>query len=126
MWLQNSRIYCRQHLLGYHYELHKLAGHLKRCRSLYGFVKNGLIETRKLVVEHELIVNELKRRKYQHHSPLRLDYFFRSLDIGRVNKAEALTELLGRCPDCRLRYELLRHGKQSDAVNHTPQHTIEN
>jgi len=107
-----ASFYCDKCLLFEHYSIHGLARHLRACKSLKELVDNGLIETRALYSQHVLIVAEMVHRGYRHNSPLRLDAFFRGLNIGKVNKEESLRELLSICPECRKRHEEVKKGEQ--------------
>lgn len=91
---------CRQHLLGEHYELHKLAGALRRGKSIDGYLRKGQLEPTELYRRHEVLVGEMIRRGINHKSPLpEVDLSgFRS---GYVAIQESLKELHRRCPDCR-------------------------
>lgn len=69
MWMIDPAKMCRQHLLGEHNELHKLAGALKKGKRLNGYFKKGLLEPLKLVARHQELVTEMHKRGYNHQSP---------------------------------------------------------
>lgn len=98
MWNVSPRILCRQHLLGEHYELHKLVGSIRRGYSITGYVKKGLVNTRLIKKRHDALATEMRRRNMNHTSPLR---YTDKLKMGRVNVSASLRELAKRCPECR-------------------------
>lgn len=73
IWDVSPSCLCRQHLLGEHRELHALWSILTEGKT--GYLRHP--ETRRwqgklaaLYQRHELLVEEMGRRGYQHHSPL--------------------------------------------------------
>ena len=98
MWMVDPRRMCSQHLLGEHVELHMLVGSLRKGRSLAGFVANGLIEVHSVRARHAQLVREMRRRGYQHRSPLPR---FTARRLGRVVRTRSLADLLQRCAACR-------------------------
>ena len=91
---------CRKHLLGEHVELHMLVGTLKRGKSIDGFLENRLVEPQNIIKRHKQLVKEMKRRGYNHQSPIS---GFRTGIIGKVSKNKSLRELHKRCELCRIR-----------------------
>ncbi len=94
----NPRLMCRKHLLGEHVELHMLVACMRNGISLQGFFDNKLIETHNVIRRHEQLVREMKRRGFQHRSPLN--------DVPRqrggcVDRRANLAELARRCAKCR-------------------------
>ena len=94
----DPRLMCRKHLLGEHVEIHMLVASMRNGISLQGFFDNKLIETHNVSRRHEQLVREMKRRGFNHASPLK--------DIprrrgGRVDRRANLIELARRCKYCR-------------------------
>lgn len=110
MWLVDPTIMCKNHLLGEHVELHMLVGTIKKNKSIRGYVDQGICETGFILNRHEELVNEIKRRNYNHKSPLN---YQDTLNLGKVNREASLKELLRRCKDCRRNYGL--RNKESTA-----------
>lgn len=98
MWNVDPKIMCRQHLLGEHYELHKILGSIRKGRSLEGYIQKNLIEIHNLERRHEEIVNEMLRRGWKHNSPLS---FTPTKKLGQINENISKKELLLRCKKCR-------------------------
>ena len=101
MWMVDPKIMCRQHLLGEHVELHMLIGTLKKGISVAGYLADNLMEPESIESRHSALVAEMEHRDYNHKSPL--PHF--PVDYKRpIDKEAALTELLRRCPECRVKY----------------------
>ena len=100
----NPSVLCRKHLLGEHVELHMLCGSIKKNKSLEGFVRNGLIEVHNIQQRHEELVAEMKRRGYNHKSPLPDINFF---ELGSVDRQKSFQDLMNRCEECRKNAEVV-------------------
>jgi hypothetical protein len=77
---------CRNHLLGEHRELHAIWVILSRNKKGYSRHPEVLRwkgKLRALYLRHALLVDELKKRAYCHHSPLD-----KSLATGRATQLE--------------------------------------
>lgn len=102
MWMVDPKFLCHNHLLGEHRELHTFLGTLKKGISIEGYIRNGLLEVHNLFKRHEELVEEFKKRGYNHNSPL--DVSIISLyNKGTVSKDNSLKELYKRCSKCRER-----------------------
>jgi hypothetical protein len=99
MWMIDPALLCRQHLLGEHNEVHKLAGCILKKRSLAGYITKGLVELHHLQIRHDRLVQEMLARKMNHQSPLPQIRFSR--ELGHVDRDESIEELKRRCPSCR-------------------------
>lgn len=100
MWMVKPEILCRQHLLGEHKELHQLIGSLRKNKSVKGHIEKGQVEIHNIKKRHEQLVKELKKRGYNHNSPLKK---FKSFKAGKINILENYRELERRCKECRKR-----------------------
>lgn len=100
MWMVPPRLMCRKHLLGEHVEIHMLEGHLRRGKSIDGFLLRGLLEPHSMRTRHDAIAAEMARRGYRHQSPLPPVL---TTHNGHVNTYDSLAELYRRCIDCRAR-----------------------
>ena len=102
MWMVNPEILCRKHLLGEHVELHMLVGCIIKGKSIQGYLDTGLVETGSIYRRHNELTKEIKRRGYNHKSPLEITekvYPAR----GKVNVTKSLEDLSQRCKECTLR-----------------------
>jgi hypothetical protein len=97
MWLVNPSLMCRKHLLGEHVELHMMVGSIVREKSLKGFVDNGLIDVTKINDRHNELVNEMKKRGYNHKSPI---HYVIVGKPGNIDIEANLKELARRCKEC--------------------------
>lgn len=108
MWMVNEKVLCRKHLLGEHVELHMLVGHLARGRHIHGYAVNNCIELQALQNRHDLLAQEIAKRKYKHNSPLQVEerHFTHLTEFERLSKVDrgaSLADLINRCPECRER-----------------------
>jgi Pyrimidine dimer DNA glycosylase len=98
MWMVNPRLMCRKHLLGEHVELHMFVAGIRRGLNLRGYLDKQLLEPHNIRRRHLELVGELRRRGYQHCSPLP-DFVGRR--AGRIDRRGNLAELARRCQECR-------------------------
>lgn len=75
VWDIHPKYLCRKHLLGEHRELHGLWNILTKHQGRGGYshhpeTKRWVDKRAALYLRHEKLVTEMKRRGYQHHSPL--------------------------------------------------------
>ena len=104
-WLVNPKILCRQHLLGEHCEHHMFVGSINKNISVAGYLRDNLLEIPSLQRRHEELKEEMLRRGMNHNSDLP-EVNCEGLDLSiKIDKEEALKELLRRCPECKRRYE---------------------
>jgi hypothetical protein len=99
MWMISPKMLCRQHLLGEHYEIHKMMGNLRNngkwAKSL---TAKGYLEPQNALKRHDKLAKEMLRRGYTHKS--KLDIKGLILPIGFVSRSKSLTDLKTRCPNC--------------------------
>jgi len=100
MWKIDPKLLCRKHLLGEHVEMHMFVGCLQREKSLKKYIETGLVEIHHIADRHDLLAAELKRRNYQHKSPLPL---FSSYVAGDVDPSKSIEDLMKRCEECKKR-----------------------
>jgi len=99
-WNIKPSLLCRKHLLGEHVECHMLAGAIAKGKNIDGFINGGLVEVHNTRNRHDELVEEMKRRGYNHKSPLPE---FKEYHAGNVSVSVSLADLSERCPDCRKR-----------------------
>lgn len=103
MWMVDPATMCDRHLLGEHVEIHMLAGTLARRRSIDGFIAKGLLEPAAMGARHEALAAEMRRRGFNHRSPLPecdLGYLPVAAREARVDVAVSARELAARCERC--------------------------
>ena len=98
MWMVDPQKMCRQHLLGEHVELHMFVGAINKGKRLAAFAENNFLDSRLIKKRHTALVKEMKRRGYNHQSPLE---YTDKLKIGKVDAEKSYKELLKRCKECR-------------------------
>jgi hypothetical protein len=94
---------CRQHLLGEHVEMHMFIGTLNRGKTVQGYLEKGLLEVHNLYSRHQELVEEMKKRGYNHCSEIDPNWKH-AKKLGVVNKKKNLEELIRRCPRCKQRF----------------------
>lgn len=100
MWNINPRKMCRQHLLGEHFELHKLIGNLKHGRTWgESLTAKGFLEPQNALKRHDKLVCEMKQRGFKHRSPLKIGRV--KLPKGKVDRKKSIRDLKKRCGECR-------------------------
>jgi len=109
MWMVDTGIMCRQHLLGEHVEHHMFAAHFAKKRGIDGYVEHNCVEPKSLQSRHKALVKEMRRRGFNHNSPLK-KVSVRIYPDVRVNKKKALKDLLSRCKECCKRYKVRKRG----------------
>ena len=115
MWMLNPTLFCRQHLLGQHSELHSLLGTLKKKLKVSGYIKSNCLEITAIQWYHNQCVEELLKRNYKHHTPIGnipdeiLEWYSIYLPI-KVDQQKSLNLLLSRCSQCKSNYERLLNG----------------
>lgn len=104
----SPKILCRQHLLGEHNEIHKLIGSLKRQRSISGYIKNGCLEILSIEQRHQVLVEEMLSRGFNHRSPLPeninnlIGYLPKHEIEFKVDTKKSINDLKNRCTKCQL------------------------
>ena len=92
---------CKNHLLGEHLELHMLAGCLRKGKNINGYIEGGLVDPAILITRHDELVSEMKRRGYNHFSPI--EGLPQNLVNGQIDREANRLELANRCSKCRER-----------------------
>lgn len=111
-WMCDPMFMCRKHLFGEHVEHHMFLGTLLKKKAIDGYIKNDLFEPLSLKERHDVIVNEIIKRQYNHYTPLNYDTsIFQYLSTTQINhkidRDNSLFLLLSRCNDCQKRYDYL-------------------
>jgi hypothetical protein len=103
MWLVDRKIMCRQHLLGEHLELHFFIGHMKRKKSIKGYLVNNCLQINEIYNRHEELVNEMKNRGYNHKSELeKIDLcYYKEFFNVKINTESSKLDLKTRCNECQ-------------------------
>lgn len=106
MWMIDPRLLCQRHLLGEHYELHKLVGCLRKGRSIEGYLRKQLIDPSSIYERHIGLEYELRRRGGNPMSPLveaECEAFARWYGAVLIDPGKSMSDLSARCEKCRLR-----------------------
>lgn len=112
MWCVDPQLMCKNHLLGAHVETHMIVSSVNMGKTLTGFLEGKLIEVGSVIVEHDLIVQEMERRGFNHSSPLPPDEMINDTQLyymlqhfgGTVDRVSNFYELGRRCDRCRVKY----------------------
>jgi len=110
MWLCDPKILCQKHLCGCHLEMHMFIGSIKKGIRIDGYLKNNLIEPLKLKIYHDLLVEEMIIRGYNHKSDISETDFNIIFNLPenqinwKMNIESSLNDLLERCPECQKNY----------------------
>ena len=104
MWMVDTKIMCRKHLLGEHVEIHMLVGTLNQGKSIKGYLDKGLVEPFAIWSRHRELSREMLKRGYRHKSLLPIFDCFPKPLRPVVDVEKSLEELLRRCPECEDRY----------------------
>jgi len=100
MWNIKPSLMCRQHLLGEHFEIHKLIGNLRNSRRWgESLASKGFLEPQNALRRHDKLVGEMLKRKFNHQSPL--DICGVKLPLGKVDVKKSVQDLKKRCKECR-------------------------
>jgi hypothetical protein len=104
MWMVDTRILCRKHLLGEHVETHMFVGAFNKGTKAGRFASENLLEFKSLRSRHDELAREMERRGYSHTSPLPRLLACRQITKEerevRIDRKAAGTELIRRCPEC--------------------------
>lgn len=107
MWMTPPEEMCRQHLLGEHKELHQLLGHLRLGRQIKKYAEYQLVEPLSLHQRHEQLALEMKRRGYNHKSPMDaaealvvLKHLPDNHILTKIDTEASKRELVRRCVSC--------------------------
>lgn len=96
----DPKLLCRKHILGEHFEIHCAIGNLKNGgRLTMSLAKKGYLEPQNFKERHDRLVEEMKKRGYNHATPVESD----SVVVGRVDITKSVEDLIIRCGECRKR-----------------------
>lgn len=102
MWNITPSKLCNQHLLGEHFEIHKVIGNLKNSRKwAESLTKKGFLEPQNLLKRHNRLTKEMLKRGMNHRSLLEIKGV--KLPIGKVDVKKSIKDLNKRCRECRKR-----------------------
>ena len=105
MWMVDPKKMCRKHLLGEHVECHMFLGSLLKQKSINGFIIKNCLQPLALKQRHDLLVQEMISRGYNHKSileydPCILNYLPDIIKNYEVNVKDSTVDLITRCKDC--------------------------
>lgn len=103
MWMIDSTLLCRSHLLGEHGELHKHRHIFVKQYSINKRIELGQIEPASMKARHDILSDEMLKRGYNHKSPYEqpdISYLPLYQQNFKVDVEESLRDLAKRCSDC--------------------------
>jgi hypothetical protein len=109
MWGVNPKMLCDSHLLGEHFEMHKLVGAINKGKRVQGYINRNLVDVQLIKFRHDQLVDEMTIRGMKHNTPLE---GFHSLLRGSINIEKNIAELYSRCEKCRIR--IIEFKKESE------------
>jgi len=96
---------CNKHLLGEHVEIHMFIGSIRKGISITGYIKNDLLEPKSIYKRHNEIAEEMKKRGFNHRSPLPKinlsSIIIKEYLNHRIDWRNSYNDLLSRCINCR-------------------------
>lgn len=102
MWNIEPKNLCRQHLLGEHFEIHKLVGNLKHSGTwANSLTAKGFLEPQNALKRHNKLVCEMEKRGFNHRTPLKLGKL--KLPRGKIDIKKSVNDLRKRCRECKER-----------------------
>lgn len=111
MWMINTKVLCRKHLLGEHNEIHKHRPSFVKKHSIIGRIAGNAVEPESMKWRHDALSLEMMRRGYNHASPYEmpsLAYLPIEQRMAKVNTEISFFLLIRRCADCRKRANEIR------------------
>lgn len=108
MWMVDSKILCRKHLLGEHFEIEKHRHCFVKKHNMSKRVYLNQIVPLRMEERHNELVREMLRRGYKHNSPYKqpdVSYLGFEVLLCPFDYKSALEDLLNRCPECKKRFE---------------------
>ena len=104
MWNIKPELMCNQHLLGEHFEIHKLIGNLRNSRTWgESLARRGFLEPQNALKRHDKLAKEMSKRGMNHKSEL--DIKGVNLPKGKVDVKKSIRDLKKRCKECRKRLQ---------------------
>jgi len=105
MWKVDPSKMCRKHLLGEHVEMHMFVGSINKGIKVDGYIRTGLVDACDISWRHTQLVDEMKRRKYNHNKELPLidlkELLRLTTVLGKVDVVANEIELHRRCKECK-------------------------
>lgn len=114
MWDVDPKMLCNKHLCGEHVEMHMFAGSIKKGIDITGYITRGLVIPKYIQVRHDVVVEEMIERGFNHLSMLAQPDVSRYDNVPVCLDVEAnMQDLMNRCPDCADRIIALRENHES-------------
>jgi len=109
MWMLHPALFCNQHLLGEHGEIHKHRPSFVKQHSIAGRIRPiVLIEPEAMKRRHDLLAEEMIHRGMNHKSPYEqpdLSYLVYEDRYAKADIDYNLWDLANRCPACKERID---------------------
>lgn len=104
MWMVDTKILCKKHLLGEHGEIHKHRHNFVKTHRIDGRIFPQVqIEPMSMKSRHDELAKEMLCRGMNHNSPYEmpdLSYLPDTHRFAKVDVKLSLNDLLNRCPEC--------------------------
>jgi hypothetical protein len=105
MWMVDTKLLCRKHLLGEHLEIHKFKHSFEKQHSMTKRIQLGQIAPTEMETRHEDIVKEMIKRGYNHQSPYTMPDISYIKEKDNIDIDKNILDLMNRCEDCKKRIE---------------------
>ena len=110
MWMINTKLLCRKHLLGEHNEIHKHRHCFVKKHSIKGRIEPNIqIEPASMQSRHDELAQEMLNRGYNHKSDYiqpDISYLSEKHRLAKVDKIISIKDLKKRCLKCKKNIEL--------------------
>lgn len=113
-WNLNPKMLCSKHLLGEHHELHYAAGYIRKHNpAIRHWTERNFLELKSLKKRHIELVIEMRRRNYNHYSPLPNLSLLKTwkINMGKIDIEYNFNDLMNRCSSCREQYTKMKGGE---------------
>lgn len=105
MWDLDPRWLCKKHLLGEHVEMHMFVGSILKDINITKYITTGLVDPKRIKERHDLLVEEMLAREYNHNSELEQPDVSKYANIlPCIDIKGNMEDLFDRCPECYDRY----------------------
>ena len=104
IWGVDPSLMCQRHILGEHREMHALVVMIRlgtKKSQLEAHCRLGQVAIHQIVDRHELLVEEMERRGWNHKTPMGESERALLWVEGEIDSLRNLSLLSERCPLCR-------------------------
>jgi len=108
MWMVDTSILCKNHLMGEYREHFAIAGTMRLKRRIDGYIRNNLVEPKSIESRFEDIRDEMLCRGYapkKQFVPPDISYLPEEHQNYKVDVQSSQDDLLSRCTSCKDNYD---------------------